>query len=159
MHQKIIPQNNVAYLDSPVGLLEICSDGEELVRVAFAEEKKHREESDLVLMETKKQLSEYFAGERKKFSLPLKMQGTGFQTRVWQELMCIPYGKTASYKDIAAAVGNEKACRAVGGANNKNSIAILIPCHRVVGSNKKMVGYASGIWRKEWLLEHERKFM
>jgi methylated-DNA-[protein]-cysteine S-methyltransferase len=102
------------------------------------------------------QLDEYFLGKRKNFDLPLSLHGTTFQLAVWKQLETIPYGKTKTYKDIAIGVGNEKAVRAVGLTNGRNPIAIVVPCHRVIGSNGKMVGYASGVWRKEWLLAHER---
>lgn len=105
----------------------------------------------------KGQLLEYFKGERKTFDLPLQNNGTPFRQKVWNELLNIKYGETKSYKDIAIAIGNEKACRAVGNANNKNNIGIVYPCHRVIGSNNKMVGYAGGIYRKEYLLKLEKE--
>jgi methylated-DNA-[protein]-cysteine S-methyltransferase len=104
------------------------------------------------------QLNEYFERKRNNFDITLYIEGTEFQKNVWNELANIPYANTSSYKDIAIAVGNHKAVRAVGGANNKNKIAIIIPCHRVIGASGKMVGYAGGIWRKEWLLEHEKAY-
>lgn len=103
------------------------------------------------------QLKEYFAGERKKFSLPLQPEGTPFQKKVWDALLTIPYGETRSYKEIAIQIGNEKACRAVGMANHNNPVGIVIPCHRVVGSSGKLTGYAGGLDKKEYLLELERK--
>ncbi|MGL4731380.1 MAG: methylated-DNA--[protein]-cysteine S-methyltransferase [Clostridium sp.] len=104
-----------------------------------------------------KELSEYFKGERKEFTFPYKISGTEFQMKVWNALCKIPYGETRSYKDVAKEVGNEKASRAVGMANNKNPIAIVVPCHRVVGSNGKMVGYAFGLNKKQILLDMENK--
>jgi len=105
-----------------------------------------------------KQLDEYFRGERRNFSLNIIFtQGTEFQKKVWKALMEIPYGKTASYGEIAKTVGNEKAARAVGNANNKNPISIIVPCHRVIGSNGSLIGYGGGLWRKQWLLDHEKK--
>lgn len=101
------------------------------------------------------QLDEYFAGSRKTFSVKLNPHGTDFQKKVWQELLSIPYGGTASYLDIAHAIGNEKAIRAVGAANGQNPIPILIPCHRVIGSDGSLIGFGGGIWRKEFLLQHE----
>ncbi len=101
------------------------------------------------------QLSEYFQGQRKAFNLPYKLNGTPFQNKVWMALCDIPYGETRSYKDIAIAVGNEKASRAIGMANNKNPIHIIVPCHRVIGSSGKLVGYAGGLDMKEFLLEME----
>jgi methylated-DNA-[protein]-cysteine S-methyltransferase len=102
-----------------------------------------------------RQLDEYFKGARKSFSLKLLLKGTPFQKLVWQRLKKIPYGKLASYGDVARAIGRPNAYRAVGNANNKNPIPIIIPCHRVIGSDGKLVGYGSGLWRKEWLLNHE----
>lgn len=103
------------------------------------------------------QLHEYFQGNRKEFSLDLVLQGTDFQKRVWNALTEIPFGETASYRDIAEAIGNIKGVRAVGNANGKNKIPIVIPCHRVIGSSGDLVGFASGIWRKQWLLNHEKE--
>ncbi len=101
------------------------------------------------------QLTEYFDGKRKNFDLPYKLNGTEFQKKVWSALCDIPYGQTRSYKDIAIAVGNEKASRAVGMANNKNPITVIVPCHRVIGASGKLVGYAGGLSMKEFLLEME----
>ena len=105
----------------------------------------------------KKQLDEYFAGIRKEFDIPIKLEGTDFQIKVWKELLKIPYGETCTYLDIAKHIGNPKAYRAVGMANNKNKIMIIIPCHRVIGSNKKLVGYAGGLDVKEKLLKLEKE--
>ena len=103
------------------------------------------------------QLDEYFRGERNYFTVPLHLEGTPFQRSVWIQLQAIPYGRTVSYSDLAAAIGNSRAVRAVGTANGKNRIALLIPCHRVIGKNQELAGYAWGTWRKEWLLEHEQQ--
>lgn len=108
-----------------------------------------------LIRKTYEQLCEYFDGKRKTFDLPLKIEGTPFQKKVWQALTEIPYGETRTYKEIACAVGNEKACRAVGLANNKNPIGIIVPCHRVVGSNGKLKGYAGGLEAKQFLLDLE----
>ena len=113
-------------------------------------------ETDLI-NNTRKQLDEYFAGNRKQFDIPIKFNGTDFQVKVWKELLKIPYGETCSYLDIAKCIGNPKASRAVGMANNKNKIIIIVPCHRVIGSNKKLVGYACGLDVKKKLLELERE--
>jgi methylated-DNA-[protein]-cysteine S-methyltransferase len=102
------------------------------------------------------ELDEYFDGTRRTFSVPLCLAGTPFQRRVWDVLRGIPYGETFSYQDVARAVGNERALRAVGGANNRNPVGILVPCHRVIGKDGRLVGYGGGLWRKEWLLAHER---
>jgi len=101
------------------------------------------------------EIEEYFTGKRQQFEVPLDLQGTPFQRAVWKELLKIPYGGTVSYGEIARAIGNPKAVRAVGGANHRNPAAIVVPCHRVIGSDGSMTGYGSGIWRKEWLLKHE----
>ena len=111
----------------------------------------------LLLKKCCKQLDEYFSGKRKTFDVPLDAKGTKFQKQVWRELQKIPFGKTLSYGDIAKKIKNPKASRAVGGANNKNPIAIVVPCHRVIGANGKLVGYAGGLHRKAWLLKHERR--
>jgi O-6-methylguanine DNA methyltransferase len=107
------------------------------------------------LLET--QISEYFAGQRKEFDVPLHFAGTPFQKIVWNGLLQIPYGETRSYKKQSIFLGNEKAIRAVAGANGENGIAIIVPCHRVIGENGSLVGYGGGLQRKKWLLEHERK--
>lgn len=108
------------------------------------------------IKEAYKQFCEYLEGKRKEFKLKYNLKGTYFQKSVWNELLKIPYGETKSYKEIAKAIGNEKACRAIGRANNKNPIAIFIPCHRVIGSNGKIVGYAGGLDLKEKLLKFEK---
>ncbi len=111
-----------------------------------------------LLDKAKFELLEYFDGKRKEFTFPIFQESTPFMLSVWNELKNIPYGETRTYKDIAIAVNSPKAFRAVGNANNKNTIGIIVPCHRVIGSNKKMVGYASGIHRKEFLLNLEGAF-
>ena len=146
-----------AYCVSPLGPVRVSGTAEGIVSVTFV---KRQLPNDRDLPECVKegirQLDEYFKGSRKSFSLKLLPQGTPFQKLVWQQLKKIPYGKVASYGDMARAVGNPHAYRAVGNANNRNPIAIVIPCHRVIGSDGKLVGYGSGLWRKEWLLDHEK---
>jgi methylated-DNA-[protein]-cysteine S-methyltransferase len=146
-----------AYYVSPIGPLEVAGTSEGIVSVGFV---KRRHPNDRNLPECVKegirQLNEYFKGTRKSFSLKLLLQGTPFQKLVWQGLKKIPYAKTVSYGDVARAIGKPKAYRAVGNANNKNPIAVIIPCHRVIGSDGSLVGYGSGLWRKEWLLKHEK---
>ncbi len=105
------------------------------------------------------QLKEYFDGTRKEFDIPYELVGTEFQKKVWKELLKIPYGETISYKELAIRIGNERAQRAVGGANNKNKLAIIVPCHRVIGSNGSLVGYASGVDVKKMLLELEKSHL
>ena len=114
-----------------------------------------REEETPLIQEAHHQLTEYFRGERRTFDLPLHPRGTDFQQRVWQALRAIPYGETRSYKQIAKAVGCPKGVRAVGGANNRNTLLIVIPCHRIIGADGRLVGFAAGIERKEFLLRLE----
>ena len=118
-----------------------------------------RSEIPLCLQDCLQQLDEYFNGQRIQFNLKLRPIGTNFQQQVWKELLKIPFGRTASYKEIAKAIGNEKAIRAVGAANGKNKIPIIIPCHRVIGTNGALVGFGGGLWRKEFLLKHEKIFL
>jgi methylated-DNA-[protein]-cysteine S-methyltransferase len=103
----------------------------------------------------KKQLDEYFTNKREIFDIPLDLKGTDFQKRVWSELLKIPYGKTISYKELSLKLGDVKSIRAVGAANGANPVSIIVPCHRVIGSDGSLTGYAGGLWRKQWLLEHE----
>jgi len=146
------------YYKSEIGLIEIIGTENGILSVGFVEEKsKNSFEIHRCLAECIEQIHAYFRGKRREFSVNLQLQGTDFQKKVWSQLMKIPFGETLSYKDIAASIGNEKAVRAVGNANGRNKIAIIIPCHRVIGSNGKLIGYASGVWRKEWLLLHERR--
>ena len=105
------------------------------------------------------QLHEYFTGERKEFTVDLDLEGSAFQLKVWNELIRIPYGKTITYHELARKIGNANAFRAVGGANAANPVSIIIPCHRVIGTNGRLVGYAGGLKRKKWLLEHEHAFV
>ena len=112
-----------------------------------------------LIKEAYRQLSEYLIGERKSFDLPFNPRGTKFQRQVWKALFDIPYGETRSYKQIAEAIGNPKAVRAVGMANNRNPLLIVIPCHRVIGANGKLVGYAAGIEMKEYLLKLEKSLL
>jgi methylated-DNA-[protein]-cysteine S-methyltransferase len=145
-----------AYTLSPIGPLEVSGVAGGIMSVAFVE-KRLRSDRHLpgCVEDCVRQLDEYFKGTRKEFSLKLLPEGTPFQKQVWQELRRIPYGKAVSYGDVARAIGKPFAFRAVGNANNKNPIAIIVPCHRVIGSDGSLVGYGSGIWRKEWLLKHE----
>lgn len=148
--------------ESPIGVLEIIGTNETIHSILFSEENKKvnhlQPETPPVLIDCYNQLDEYFKGERHEFSLPYQFAGTDFQNKVWQALQEIPYAETGSYKDIAVFIGNEKAVRAVGSANGKNKLSIVIPCHRIIGSNGTLTGYAGGVWRKEWLLQHERSF-
>lgn len=145
--------------ESPIGVIEIVGTDHGIHSILFSEEenKKNLLQTDTppVLKECYNQLDEYFKGNRQEFSFPYGIEGTDFQRTVWNALTEIPYGKTGTYKDIARSIGNEKAIRAVGNANGKNKLSIVIPCHRIIGSSGKLVGYAGGLWRKEWLLKHE----
>ncbi|NGZ77092.1 methylated-DNA--[protein]-cysteine S-methyltransferase [Saccharibacillus alkalitolerans] len=106
----------------------------------------------------RRQLAEYFRGQRRTFDFPYAFVGTPFQRSVWTELAAVPYAASRSYKDLAAAIGSERAVRAVGSANGRNKLSIVLPCHRIIGSGGKLTGYAGGLWRKEWLLRHEARF-
>jgi len=161
------------HMETPMGPIAVAEDGNGICDLCFGtleelsrrEEKRGGKEPALpvqeaetpLLAEARRQLSEYFAGERKEFSLPLSISGTEFQKRDWEALQKIPYGETRSYKQVAEMIGNPKACRAVGLANNRNRIAIVIPCHRVIGADGSLVGYAGGLAYKEWLLGLEKR--
>lgn len=141
-------------IETSFGWVTILADNGSIQRLDFGKTMENTGESPL-LLETERQLWQYFAGERREFSLPLDPQGTMFQKKVWEVLSHIPYGETRSYGEIAAAVGNPRACRAVGMANNRNPIPILIPCHRVIGADGSLVGYAGGLAFKTGLLRLE----
>lgn len=149
------------YYHSPVGILKIVGTEEYICEISFHDKtqklegkKKHLPP---LLIQCVEQLIQYFNGVRRQFELPIHQAGTAFQQEVWNELMTIPYGKTISYLDLAVKTGDSKATRAVANANGKNNVVIIVPCHRVVGSNRDLVGYSGGLWRKKWLLEHEAK--
>jgi methylated-DNA-[protein]-cysteine S-methyltransferase len=147
-----------SYYSSPLGQLKLqCSD-EHVQAVIFLDEKEELQTDEHELLKrSTQQLDEYFSGERKDFDLPLQQTGTVFQQKVWELLLQIPFGKTVSYNDLSKQYGDLKAIRAVASANGKNNLAIIVPCHRVIGSNQSLTGYAGGLWRKKWLLEHEAK--
>ncbi|GHT04220.1 methylated-DNA--protein-cysteine methyltransferase [Bacteroidia bacterium] len=148
------------YYQSPIGVLELTANDTALTGLSLAKEGEGQKAKgeNRIIQQTCSQLDEYFAGKRKTFELPLAPAGTGFQEKVWEELQRIPYGKTISYAQLAQAVDNPKACRAVGSANGKNPIAIIIPCHRVINANGKLGGYALGLDIKKQLLDLEEKF-
>ena len=148
-----------AYYKSPLGPIEISGMQDSILAIDFVEEMLPGD-ADLpfCLKTCLKQIEEYFSGKRKEFLLKLDPQGTIFQRRVWQQLEKIPYVEVVSYGEIASIIGKPKAFRAVGNANGKNPIAIIIPCHRVIGSNGSLTGYGGGLWRKEWLIEHEKGY-
>ena len=138
-----------------IGPIEIVEEDGYIARLDFRIDEKIDTEETSLIKETYKQIEEYLLGNRKKFIVPIKLKGTEFQKKVWNALLEIPYGETMSYKKIAEKIGNPKACRAVGMANHNNPIAIIVPCHRVIGSNRKLVGYAGGLDIKQKLLEIE----
>ena len=153
-------------MDSPVGQLRLVAHETALVAVLWDGEMPHWFKlaslveglQHPVLIETRRQLQEYFSGQRSAFDVPLEFIGTDFQKKVWQALLNIPYGQTRSYRDIAEQIGNSKAVRAVGAANGKNPISIIAPCHRVIGSSSKLVGFAGKKKKKEILLNIEQKY-
>ena len=154
----MIDMEKIFFYDTSVGKICIGEENGAITRVTWSKIPSDAlEEETPLILQCKKQLEEYFAGERKAFDLPLAPKGTEFQQKVWKALTEIPYGETRTYGEIAAAVGNPKGARAVGMANNKNPIGIIIPCHRVVGANGKLVGYAGGMEKKAFLLELEQK--
>lgn len=147
---------NRAKFDSPIGLLEICEKDGKINRIEIIPSEKDFEESAApLLVEAKRRLSEYFLGNRRELDLPLEFCGTDFQKAVWKELVKIPFGETKTYGEIAKAIGKPKASRAVGGACNKNRILIAVPCHRVIGKNGNLTGFACGTDKKIRLLGHE----
>ncbi|MFH1010006.1 MAG: methylated-DNA--[protein]-cysteine S-methyltransferase [bacterium] len=148
--------------ESPLGMIRMLANSQGLLRLEFDEEKKSllfygakfsRDDFGPI----KGQLDAYFAGELRDFSIPVALEGSAFQMRVWKELQGISYGQTCSYSDIASAVGNPRAARAVGAAVRQNPVSIIVPCHRVIGSSGRLVGYGGGLWRKEALLEMEKR--
>ena len=158
--------NFTTYINSPLGELEISATEEYLTSVLFVDAQKkpspRKEISEYVpdvIEEYVKQITEYFEGNRTDFNLKIQHQGTGFQRLVWKELENIPYGKTISYLELSRRIGNEKAIRAVGTTNGNNKFNIIVPCHRVIGSDGSLVGYGGDLWRKKWLLDHEAKTM
>jgi methylated-DNA-[protein]-cysteine S-methyltransferase len=147
-----------SYFESPIGILKLVTDSEAVQEVLFCDK---AGESDLNLpkisFELTEQLTAYFADYLKEFSLRLNPQGTDFQKRVWLALGKLTFGKTATYIDIANSLGEPKVIRAAASANGKNPISIIIPCHRVIGKNGNLTGYAGGLNRKRWLLDHENR--
>lgn len=139
------------YLHTPLGLLAIKATGQAVFSVDFVKQKPLIK-SNQFTNRAKQELAEYFQGKRKKFSVPILLQGTIWQSLVWQKLLSIPYGSVIAYQDLAAALAKPQAARAIGGAVNKNPLAIIVPCHRVVGSKGDLVGYAGGIDKKQYLL-------
>lgn len=148
------------YYHSPVGLLKISGTDQYIIEVSFYDKtlKPGRKKNiPSLLIQCVEQFIQYFNGDSRFFELPIHQPGTKFQQGVWNQLTAIPFGKTISYLELARKTGDTKAVRAVANANAKNNVAIIVPCHRVIGSNRELVGYAGGLWRKKWLLEHEAK--
>lgn len=155
----------IKYVDFKLGKIGIVEENGKIVKIVIINKNDENnknvddfiEKDTKLLVKAKNELEEYFEGKRKEFDLPLNQEGTEFQKKVWNALSKIPYGEKRTYKEIAKMIGNEKASRAVGMANNKNNIPIIIPCHRVIGSNGKLVGYALGLDMKQYLLDLEIK--
>ncbi|MDQ0640603.1 methylated-DNA-[protein]-cysteine S-methyltransferase [Pedobacter sp. W3I1] len=147
--------NYASVIESPVGPITILADDEFVHVITFAEKDITGLSENALTVKVANQLNDYFKGDLKDFDFPIKQKGTEFQQEVWQNLLTIPFGETTSYAKFSAH--HPLAIRAIAAANGKNNIAIVVPCHRVIGSNGKLVGYAGGLWRKQWLLQHERE--
>ncbi len=152
------------YYQSPLGIIRVSGTDEFISEMSFIDNIQQpppvpqlHQTMPSLLKEAIRQLDEYFQGQRRTFDFSLQQQGTEFQQKVWHELGSIGFGKTISYLDLAKRLGDPKVIRASAAANGKNNIAIVVPCHRVIGSKSDLVGYAGGLWRKKWLLEHENK--
>lgn len=146
----------VAYYKSPVGITRITAENGFITSISIRDEEiEVLPTDDAVLQQAIQQLDEYFAGTRKDFNLPIKQEGSDFQQSVWQQLLKIPYGKTISYGQQSKLMNNPLGIRAIASANGKNNLWVVVPCHRVIGSDGSLTGYAGGLWRKKWLLAHE----
>jgi methylated-DNA-[protein]-cysteine S-methyltransferase len=156
---------STTYYQSPLGLLRIGGTDTYISEISFVD---HLDEEDArggelkgpvppLVIQCIEQLIQYFQGQRRVFEFPIYQEGSEFQQRVWNELMAIPFGKTISYLELSRRLGDTKAIRAAAAANGKNNIVIVVPCHRVIGSRRDLVGYGGGLWRKKWLLDHETK--
>jgi methylated-DNA-[protein]-cysteine S-methyltransferase len=144
-----------AFIESPLGITKIVGDADGISVISILSEGGITAKIPKNLKECVSQLREYFDGQRNGFDFKINPQGTDFQQRVWQELLNIPFGKTMSYLDLSKKLGDVKAIRAVASANGRNPLWIVVPCHRVIGTDGSLTGYAGGLWRKKWLLEHE----
>lgn len=154
----MISQNYSIYINSPVGILKLVSNETDLISLSFCNEKD--EDSNIIpeiLIETIKQLEEYFKGERKIFELNISPEGSTFQKSVWNLVLAVPFGKTSTYNEISKLTHITGNMRAIGSANGKNPLPIIIPCHRIIGSNGKLTGYSGGLESKKWLILHEQK--
>lgn len=150
---------NYTYYKSPAGILKIGGTESYISEITFRDKEEYTQPcgTDQLLNECVEQLIEYFNGKRLSFDIPIHQKGTDFQTKVWNELLSINFGKTISYMTLAKRLGDPNCIRAAAASNGKNHICIIVPCHRVIGSNQQLVGYAGGLWRKRWLLQHENK--
>lgn len=144
-----------AYIKTPLGTATITGDKNGISIISVADEGELSDIIPVVLQQAAKQLSDYFESKRTDFDFALNPKGTEFQQKVWKALIEIPFGKTCSYMDLSKKLGDVKAIRAVASANGKNPLWIVVPCHRVIGTDGSLTGYAGGLWRKKWLLEHE----
>lgn len=147
--------DHYGYYKSPIGWIEIIGTEGEIISLKFVDEPHNSQTTGPVVSLALEQVSEYFQGTRCVFDLPMGLHGTDFQRQVWEQLIGIPFGRTITYQEVARAVSKPSAVRAVGAANGRNPISIIVPCHRVIGSDGSLTGYGGGIWRKEWLLKHE----
>lgn len=146
---------NYGWFESPIGSILIGEKDSRICQLGFREKTEIDVAETPAIRECCEQLEAYFTGELRQFQLPLAAAGTPFQQQVWAALLTVPFGTTASYLDIAIKLGDRNKIRAVGSANGKNPVSIVVPCHRIIGSSGKMIGYGGGLWRKEWLLQHE----
>jgi methylated-DNA-[protein]-cysteine S-methyltransferase len=153
-----------AFYESPLGPIEIAASDGGITALSFVSASKaprsktgRSASPPPVLAEAVRELAEYFSGERREFTVRLDLRGTPFELTVWRALLDVPFGRTISYGELGRSVGKPGAARAVGGANHRNPISIIVPCHRVVGADGGLTGYGGGLWRKKWLLEHEQR--
>ena len=156
-----------AFYHSPIGIILIEYTDEFITALLYKDEKSEKQNETIInetyknnalLNKCQQQLNEYFEGTRREFDFPIRQDGTPFQQKIWAALLEIPYGQTISYLELSKRTGDTKAIRAVGTTNGKNQLCIVVPCHRVIGSNGDLTGYGGGLWRKKWLLQHEGKF-
>lgn len=151
---------NYIYYQSPAGTLKISGTKKYINEISFVDNSDEailHTHTNPLLTKCVEELAEYFSGKRLSFDIPVSQKGTDFQTKVWSQLLTINFGKTISYMALAKRLGNPDCIRAAAASNGKNQICIIVPCHRVIGSDQQLVGYAGGLWRKRWLLEHENK--
>jgi len=152
--------NYKAYYSSPIGCIEIQASHEAVTSLMFCDDPKNDAcNGSEILSKCVRQLDEYFDGQRMNFDVPVSQKGTSFQQTVWNALLDIPFGKTVSYADVAKMIHNPQSVRAVGAANGRNKLWIIVPCHRVIGANGSLTGYAGGLERKKWLLAHEAQVL